>query len=256
MAMPSDQTSEGRSAAGRSGAAPVVALIPAYQPDLRLVDLVRGLRAGGIRDLIVVDDGSPPDSAAVFDEVSSMDGCRLLRHESNRGKGRALKTGLALFLERYPRAVGVVTVDADGQHKARAVLAVAESFLGSPDAVVIGSRRFSAGTPLRSRIGNGLTRRVFRWVAGVELADTQSGLRCFPRAVVPRLLELAGERYEYEMHVLAACVAMGLPFREVGIETVYLDDNRSSHFRPVLDSLRIYLRLLRCARRSIRAGRA
>ena len=94
---------------------------------------------------------------------------------------------------------------------------------------------------------------MFRWVAGVRLADTQSGLRCFSRAVAPRLLALAGERYEFEMNVLAACPKMSVPLREVEIETVYFEGNPSSHFNPVVDSVKIYALLLRLALEDLRS---
>ena len=221
-----------------------MALIPAFNPERPLIDLVGDLSAGGFNSIIVVDDGSPPDAAAVFAELVAIRGCELVRHESNRGKGRALKTGLAYILERHPEAEGIVTVDADGQHLAKDVVRVAESFLADAGAFVIGSRKFARDTPWRSRFGNRLTRQVFRRVAGVRLADTQSGLRCFSRVLAPRLRDLAGERYEYEMNVIAACTRLAVPFREVAIDTVYLDGNRSSHFDPVVDSVKIYLLLL------------
>lgn len=222
-----------------------MALIPAFKPEALLVDLVRELIASGFRSVIVVDDGSPPAAASVFDELSAIPGCKLLRHEANRGKGRALRTGLAFFLERYPAAEGLLTLDADGQHRPQDAVRVAESFLAAPDAFVIGSRKAAGNMPWRSRFGNHLTRQVFRWVAGVRLADTQSGLRCFSRAIAPRLLALAGERYEYELNVLAACPKMSVPLREVEIETVYFEGNPSSHFNPVVDSVKIYGLLLR-----------
>jgi glycosyltransferase involved in cell wall biosynthesis len=235
--------------------AAVVPLVPAFRPEPLLVGLVRDLLSRGFPSVVVVDDGSPPDSAPVFDELARVPGCTLLRHEVNRGKGRALKTGLAHILERCPAVEGVVTVDADGQHRPADVVRVAESFLAAPGALVIGSRQFARDTPWRSRFGNQLTRRVFRWVAGVRLADTQSGLRCFSRALVPRLLALPGERYEYEMNVLAACPSLSVQLREVEIESVYLEGNRSSHFNPVLDSVRIYALLLRLALSDLRARR-
>ena len=223
----------------------VVVFIPAFKPDRLLLDLVKELRGGGFRSIIVVDDGSPPESAAVFDELTATPGCNLLRHEVNRGKGRAIKTGLASFLERYPDAEGIITVDADGQHRAEDVVRVAESFLADSNALVIGSRKFAQNAPWRSRFGNRITRQVFRWVAGVRLADTQSGLRCFSRTIAPRLLALAGERYEYEMNVLAACPRLSVPLREVEIETVYFAGNPSSHFNPIVDSAKIYALLVR-----------
>ncbi len=232
----------------------VVALIPAFKPDRLLIALVGDLLAGGFRSIIVVDDGSPPEAAPVFDELAATPGCRLLRHEANRGKGRAVKTGFEYFLEHCPGAEGIVTVDADGQHRARDVVRVAEAFLAAPDALVIGSRKFARQTPWRSRFGNRLTSRVFRWVAGVRLGDTQSGLRCFSRAIVPRLRTVAGERYEYEMNVLVACPKLSVPLREVEIETVYLDGNRSSHFNPLFDSMKIYFLLLRFSLASLLAA--
>jgi glycosyltransferase involved in cell wall biosynthesis len=227
----------------------VVALVPAYNPDATLVAVVDGLLAAGFASVVVVDDGSHPSCRPVFDAAAARPGARVLRHLANRGKGRALKTGLAAVRDAFPGALGVVTVDADGQHRAADAARVAADFLAAPDALVMGARRFAGAVPLRSRLGNALTRRVFRWVSGADLLDTQSGLRCVPLAAVPGLLELAGERYEYEMHVLAAARRLGLPIREVEIETVYLDGNPSSHFNPLLDSLRIYWRLLRSARR-------
>ena len=226
----------------------VVALVPAYNPDETLVAVVGGLLAAGFAEIFVVDDGSDPACRAAFDAVAARPGVRVLRHPVNRGKGRALKTGLAAVREAFPHAVGVVTVDADGQHRPADVLRVVADFLAAPGALVIGARRFAGKVPLRSRLGNALTRRIFRWVSGSALLDTQSGLRCFPLAAVPRLLELEGERYEYEMNVLATARRLGLPIREVPIETVYLDGNRSSHFNPLLDSMRIYSLLLRSAR--------
>lgn len=232
--------------------AALVALVPALNPDHRLTDLVEGLLLAGIAGVVVVDDGSAAGAAAVFDAVRGRPGCSVLRHDVNRGKGRALKTGMAFIRERYPDAAGVVTVDADGQHRPRDVAAVAAAFVAAPDALVIGSRRLGRGAPLRSRIGNALTRRVFARLTGLRLVDTQSGLRCFPLTAVPRFLELEGERYEYETHMLAACPGIPLTVREARIEAVYIDGNRSSHFRPILDSLRIYRLLLRFTRRSPR----
>jgi glycosyltransferase involved in cell wall biosynthesis len=232
----------------------VVALIPAYNPDSVLLEVLDGLRANGCAAIVVVDDGSDPACAPVFTAVEKRPGCRLLRHTGNRGKGRALKTGLAAIRASFPAARAIVTVDADGQHRPADVARVAADFLASPDALVIGARRFTGKVPLRSRLGNALTRTVFRWVSGARLLDTQSGLRCFPSTVVPRLLELEGERYEYEMNMLAACRWLPLPIREVPIETVYLEGNKSSHFNPFLDSMRIYFLLLRFTLSSLLAS--
>ena len=235
--------------AGR-GLGDVVVLIPAYNPDESLLSVVSSLIAEGFAKLVVVNDGSRAECAPVFARLEGLPQCTLLTHAVNLGKGRALKTGLNHVALSFPGAAGIVTVDADGQHLAADVARVAAAFLERPDALVLGSRRFGRDVPLRSLMGNVITRHVFRFLVGKKLADTQSGLRCFGPDLVPRLLRLEGERYEYEMSMLvAAHETTGI--REVEISTVYIEDNRSSHFNPLIDSMRIYFLLLRFSFSSI-----
>jgi len=236
-----------------SAVASVAVLIPAYQPDRRLLLLVRSLLELSFPAIIVVDDGSGSGHAWVFEELAKDSRTCVLRHPANLGKGRALKTGLSYFLTHFPAFSGVVTCDADGQHAPEDVAAAAGTLESSPSKLVIGSRRFSGSVPLRSRLGNSLTRYVFALSTGRLLSDTQSGLRAMPRQMIPRLLELAGDRYEYEMNVLAeAAGTHGLV--EVPIQTIYLDGNRSSHFSPVWDSMKIYFVLLRFGLSSLLAA--
>jgi glycosyltransferase involved in cell wall biosynthesis len=223
----------------------VPVLIPAYNPDEKLLGLVEALVRSGFRDIIVVDDGSEPACGAVFAALERNARCRVIRHAVNLGKGRAIKTGLNHFYLAHGDAPGVVTADADGQHTATDVRRVAEAFQEAPQALVIGARRFDRRPPLRSLVGNTITRHVFRLLVGKKISDTQSGLRCIPREAVPRFLQLDGERYEYEMSMLIATKTGGIPVVEVGISTVYIDGNRSSHFNPLVDSMKIYFLLLR-----------
>jgi glycosyltransferase involved in cell wall biosynthesis len=222
----------------------VVVLIPAYQPDEKLLAVVADLLAEGFARIVVVDDGSAAECLPVFARLQCHPQCTLLAHAVNLGKGRALKTGLNHIALTAPGAAGVVTVDADGQHLAADVARVAAAFLERPDALVLGSRRFGRDVPLRSLLGNVVTCGVFRFLVGKKLADTQSGLRCFPLRLVPQFLQLEGERYEYEMNMLIAAHETAC-IREVGISTVYIEDNRSSHFSPLVDSMKIYFLLLR-----------
>jgi hypothetical protein len=127
----------------------------------------------------------------------------VLRHAANLGKGRALKTGINHFLTVLPGFVGLVTADADGQHTLSDIVRVTQSMLAKPGCVALACRRFSGKVPLRSRFGNELTRLVFHFFSGRELSDTQTGLRAFPSSLLLELLPLHGERYEYEMTVLA-----------------------------------------------------
>ena len=221
----------------------IAVLIPAWKPDQSLISLVSSLVELSFGAIVVVDDGS----GAGFDwivELAQNGRVRVIRHARNLGKGRALKTGMRYFLDHLAAFDGVVTCDADGQHHPADVRAAAVSLGREPGKLILGSRRLSGSVPLRSRVGNALTRHVFALLIGNKLTDTQSGLRAIPRELIPRLLHLNGDRYDYEMNVLAEA-AGSCGVAEVPIRTIYIDGNRSSHFRPFGDSMRIYLVLAR-----------
>jgi glycosyltransferase involved in cell wall biosynthesis len=220
-------------------------LIPAWQPEQPLSVLTAALVAQGFGAVLVVDDGSDERCSVLFEQIAVLPRVHVLKHAVNLGKGRALKTGINYFLNTLPEMDGLVTADADGQHTPADIMRVAQALLDSRGKVVLGARSFVADVPLRSRFGNGLTRHIFAFVTGAKLADTQTGLRAFPRKLLPELLGLEGERYEYEMTVLAHVCSLGGRPLEVPIETVYIDGNRSSHFDPVWDSMRIYFVLVR-----------
>lgn len=225
----------------------IPALIPAYNPDKTLLSIAAALIDLGVEHIVIVDDGSDPECKFIFDKLRNMKQCHVLRHAVNLGKGRALKTGLNHIYLRFGETTGVITVDADGQHLPEDVLRVAETFLKHPDKLVIGARKFGKGTPLRSLLGNSITQSIFRLLVGKKVSDTQSGLRCFPANKIPDLIALEGESYEYEMNMLISARMIGMEILEEEISTVYLDDNRSSHFNPLIDSMKIYFLLLRFA---------
>ncbi|SBS73347.1 glycosyltransferase [uncultured Microbacterium sp.] len=219
-----------------------VVLIPAYEPDARLVRLVRDLVADG--PVVVVDDGSGPRYAAVFADAAAA-GAHLVTHPRNRGKGAALRSGFAAVTAGWP-AAAVVTADADGQHTAADVRRVAGR-VGEGRAIVLGSRAFTGDVPARSRIGNTVTRWAFRATTGRVVHDTQTGLRGYPQGVLGWARTLPGDRFEYEFTMLLEARRAGIALVEEPIATVYLDGNTSSHFRPLADSLRVYSPLLRFA---------
>jgi putative flippase GtrA len=221
-------------------------LIPAYRPTEALRGLVADLAARGFERILVVDDGSGPSCAALFHSLLHYPQVTLLRHESNRGKGEALKTGLQHLLESHPEAGGAVTADADGQHLPEDIERVARRLAECDGAtLVLGTRRFSSAVPLRSRFGNAVTAAAMRWIAGLRLTDTQTGLRGIPRSLALRLVETETGGYEFELDMLLMAKHAGFSIAEVPIATVYLDGNRSSHFHPLRDSMRIYFVLLR-----------
>lgn len=229
-------------------------LIPAYNPDGTLLSLAADLINNGFEQIIIVNDGSDSSCDHIFEKLEKMGSCHVLQHAVNLGKGRALKTGFNYICLNFKDVQGVVTVDADGQHLPKDVAKVAEIFLKHPRKLVIGVRKFDRGTPLRSLIGNIITRHVFRFLVGKKLSDTQSGLRCIPISMVPDLLRLEGERYEYEMNMLISTKTDHTEIVEEEITTVYLDNNRASHFNPFIDSMKIYFLLLRFSFSSIFAS--
>lgn len=217
----------------------VPVIVPSYDPDEKLKNTVAGLLAEGFSDVIVVDDGSHPENKQNFPDEGG--GVTVLRHEVNRGKGAGLKTAFRYILENRPDAIGCVTADGDGQHRPGDIAACVREMLANPGSVVLGARDFSLpGIPERSRKGNRITCTVFRLLFGMKLSDTQTGLRAIPRECLADFLTVRGDRYEYETNMLLEIKRSGTPFREVKIETVYINDNETSHFRPIRDSIRIY----------------
>ena len=218
-----------------------VILIPAYNPDGEFVRIVDDLASSGFR-VVAVNDGSA--TGAEFFEAAQPKLAALLVHERNRGKGAALKTGFGWILANMPEADAVVTADADGQHRPEDVRRVAEVSLQHPGALVIGARSFSGKVPLRSRFGNWWSRWTFFVLTGVMVRDTQTGLRGVPRGLLARMTEIKGDRYGYEMRMLADARNYDEPTVQVPIATVYLRDNASSHFHPVRDAIRTQWALL------------
>ncbi|SDH01557.1 GtrA-like protein [Planococcus glaciei] len=216
-------------------------IIPAYKPDHKCESLIQQILAAGFQQIIVVDDGSGPQYADFFESLSPVPEVAVLRHAVNQGKGRALKTAFHYILNQKLPFDGVITVDADGQHLVSDMLKIARKMAEAPDHVVLGARDFKQkDVPFRSRFGNRFTRLLFRLSTGAMLTDTQTGLRGIPVRHLPHLLSVVGERFEYEMNMLAALRSKKIPLAEVPIETVYLEKNKSSHFHPLRDSYHVY----------------
>jgi len=225
---------------------PYAIVIPALNPDERLIDLAEELRNGGEEKplLIIVNDGSGEKSFPVFQKLADI-GCTVLRHSQNRGKGAALKTAFRFIAENYPDISGCVTADADCQHTPGDIRRVKSELINDAgEFLILGVRDFSGKEiPVRSRFGNRLTASVFRLITGVKCSDTQTGLRGIPRKYIPLCAKIPGERFEYEMNMLLY-LSRELPFLSVPIETLYEEKNIKSHFRPMTDSLIIYAQII------------
>ena len=216
-------------------------IIPSYEPDEKLVLLVENLKNAGFSEVIVVDDGSEDgEYQKLFMKTQEL-GCIVLHHAVNQGKGRALKTAFNHCLFAYPEAIGCVTIDSDGQHTVKDMTACMEALAASPDSLVLGVRNFNEdGIPARSVFGNKTTSRVMKVLTGLSISDTQTGLRAIPVSFMKELLFEKGERFEFETNMLLATKESGRSIVEVPIETIYLEENKTSHFNPVKDSIRIY----------------
>jgi putative flippase GtrA len=223
----------------------IVVAIPAYQPERSLLELLRDLRGHADWPVVVVDDGSRQECWEIFEAARLIDGVTVLRHAVNLGKGAALKTAFNHALCEWPNAAGVVTADADGQHLTEDILAVAEKLEEEQDVLVLGARQFGGDVPLRSELGNRITKGVMRIVTGQHLNDTQTGLRGVPRILLPYMLRIVANGYDFELDMLLVCKHRDIRIVEEPIQTVYIAGNRSSHFNPLTDSLKIYFTLLR-----------
>ncbi len=233
----------------------VTVVIPSLDPDEKLLKVVDGLVDAGFTDILLVDDGSDDAHSAPFAAAAQRPGVTVLHHPVNYGKGRALKTAFSHILEHCPHSRGVVTVDGDGQHTTADIVSLAQAVCADGERVYLGARDFNRpDVPLRSRFGNKTTSLVFRLLCGLTIRDTQTGLRAIPRQYLPAMLEVEGERFEYETNMLLAFRRQQIPFGELPIRTVYINENETSHFRPVRDSIRIYRLILRHFIRFVGSG--
>jgi glycosyltransferase involved in cell wall biosynthesis len=219
----------------------ITIIIPAYNPDEKLTSLIDEIISNQFSRVIVVNDGSKEECADIFKELEGISQCVILHHSENQGKGKALKTAFSYFNEHYGNSTGLITIDADGQHTVSDMKKVAEQLKESPASLILGSRNFSKeNIPFRSRFGNNLTRKVVKLTSGIDVLDTQTGLRGIPGGVVSDFLNVEGDRYEFEMNMLLECKKKNIKIEEVEIETIYIEENKSSHFNPIKDSIKIY----------------
>ena len=217
-----------------------VIILPSLNPDEKFDRVLDGLLEAGFQKILIVDDGSDAPHQKHFERAKTFPQCTVLRHPVNLGKGRALKDGFAAALARFPEAEGVITIDGDGQHLTKDIIACGNRMLEEKTNVVLGCRNFDLpDVPARSVAGNKTTSRMFR-LYGIKLSDTQTGLRAIPRQYLQRFCGIAGERFEYETNMLLKMKHWKIGFSEQPIETVYEDENAGSHYNAVKDSWRIF----------------
>ncbi len=220
-------------------------VIPALEPDERFLRILSELFSQNIGPIVVVDDGSGKDYKHFFETAKTAYHAAVLTHEVNMGKGRALKDAFSYCLRKWPYLAGCITADSDGQHTPQSILRCRQGLLENPSSLVLGTRDFFTDTegkiPAKSMFGNRLTCRVLRVLYGINISDTQTGLRGIPADFMHYLLDVKGERFEFETQMLIETRTQGIKIIEVPIETIYdSKENHSTHFNPILDSIRIY----------------
>ena len=226
-------------------------ILPSYNPSTEIMSVIQRVIRQGFSDIIVINDGSTDEISPIFDEAAKIDGCTVLHHNENKGKGAALKTGMAYFMENRPDGRGIITIDDDGQHLPEDVKLCAEAMTDS-GAFVLGSRDFQKpSVPFKSRFGNKLTAKLFSASVGLDLSDSQTGLRAIPKKFLNTLINVPGDRFEYETNMLITAKKEHFNITEVPISTVYIDGNKRTHFNPLKDSLKIIFQFVKYAQSSL-----
>ncbi|MCL2277135.1 MAG: bifunctional glycosyltransferase family 2/GtrA family protein [Treponema sp.] len=226
-------------------------ILPSYNPGAQILSVIKRVIEQGFSDIIIINDGSKDECTAIFDEAAKIDSCVVLRHKVNKGKGAALKTGMTFFLENRPDSSGIVTIDDDGQHLPEDIKLCAEAMARS-GCFVLGSRDFNnPSVPFKSRYGNRITAKIFSASVGLDLKDSQTGLRAIPKKLLGAFVNVPGDRFEYETNMLIAAKKENFSIKEVPINTVYIDGNKSSHFHPVKDSIKIMFQFIKYAQSSL-----
>lgn len=217
-----------------------VIIIPTLNPNLKIIDLVKELKEKGFDKLIVVNDGSDEAHNNIFEQLKKLD-CKVVVHSENKGKGQAIKTGITYAEECFKEFIGYITVDGDYQHLPKDVKQVALKMEEDDTKIVLGERELKGDNiPIKSRIGNGFSTIFFKLQTGAYIEDTQTGLRGIPYRYKNLALKVEGSRYEYEMNFLREAAQKKIQFELVRIDTVYEDNNKGSHFRPLKDAYLIY----------------
>lgn len=212
-----------------------IILIPAYEPDEKLIKILKQINKK--YDVVVVNDGSSSKYDNIFKEA--MKYSHVISYKDNHGKGYALKTGIKYIKANYQEYI-IVTMDADMQHTLSDAINLCNYVSKHIDSLALGMRTWDKATPLRSRIGNKITRYIFKKTTLLNIHDTQTGLRAFSYKLTDYMLKISGDRFEYEMNILLNLKNNNIDYHEIPVETIYIDNNKSSHFKIFKDSYKIY----------------
>lgn len=221
---------------------PIAVVIPAFQPDTGLIKYVEQISQNDNFDVFIVNDGSDKSLSYIFSELAILPRVIVLNHKRNYGKGHAFKTAFHYILaNRHERYQSIITADADGQHALKDLFGLAQKSQDDPFSLWLGIRYFDSSVPLRSRVGNYVTTRLFKMLVGGDIHDTQTGLRAIPINILSDILEIKSDGYEFEFHMLIIAIKRAWSIKQISIDTIYFNQNKSSHYKPIIDSFKIYL---------------
>ena len=211
-------------------------LLPVYNPDEKFLHLVEELYKRGFK-VVACNDGSKESCDEYFRRAKSF--ADVIGYKDNKGKGYALKRGFEYIGNNLCDEVDyIVTADSDGQHAIEDIERVAK-LTKKTDGIVLGMRDLSEKIPIKSRIGNDMSKFVYTIVTGVYLRDNQSGLRGFPVRLCQWLQDITGNKHEYELNVLVTAHKEGMKVTGIDIKTIYENNNKNTHFKPIKDTFRI-----------------
>lgn len=219
-----------------------IILLPSYQPEQTLIKLSKALHQHGF-SILIIDDGSGEDYQYIFDECKNWS--TVLVHHKNLGKGAAIKTGYKHIVKTCTKVEYVITADGDGQHTIQDIIKVFDKLVDKHISV-IGERHFDGKVPIKSKLGNGLSRFTQALCTFRYMKDNQCGLRGFPIALIEPMSKIRGNRYEYEMRVLNWFHMKEIPYVPILVQTIYEDNNSKSHFRPIKDTFLIQSSIILC----------
>ena len=223
----------------------ITAVIPTLNPTDKLVSIIDELIQVGFINIIVVNDGSNKDKEYIFKQISNYKECSVLTHNVNKGKGAAIKTALNYYKNNNSTQKGIVILDDDGQHKTQDIYNCANNILEHDNSLILGTRNFNKdNVPTKSMIGNKISCLLFKLFVKENISDTQTGLRGIPNKLIDICINTKGERYEYETNMLLEVKKYNKNIKEVSIETVYFENNKASHFRPITDSYLVFKQIL------------
>ena len=178
-----------------------VLVIPAFNPSINLINLIDTLINSFVK-IIIIDDGSTSyESKDIFNKLEKLSKILVLKHKVQLGKGKAIKTGF-IYCVNNLQFDYLITADADGQHLNSDIIRLSNNTMVQKSDLIMGEREFDDKVPLRSRFGNVITAKIFSLLYGLNLKDTQTGLRAYKKNIIKEVILVKGNGYEYESNVL------------------------------------------------------